>query len=178
MNGVGDRSYIDELHTIWRVYLHQVLQRVRCRVQTKHVDIPKLYYSIREVSELFDEEQHILRHWEREIPALHPHKNRAGNRVYTERDLRVLRVLKVLLREQKKTIAEVRILLADGIPSDLEHIANDTSIEQRYAEKRRAAELQATLTREGDTILLTRHEAEMILSTLRRLEEILSDAQP
>ncbi len=178
MHTVWDRSYFDELHTIWRVYLHQVLQRARCGVQTKHSDIPKLYYSIREVSELFDEQQHILRHWEREIPVLRPHKNRAGNRVYTERDLRVLRVLKVLLREQKKTIAEVRTLLADGIPSDLEHIANDTSIEQRYAEKRRAAERQATLTREGDTIFLTRDEAEMILSTLRRLEEILSNARP
>jgi len=141
----------------------------------KHTDIPKLYYSIREVSQLFDEEQHILRHWEREIPVLHPNKNRAGNRVYTERDLRVLRVLKVLLREQRKTIAEVRTLLADGIPDELEHIANDTSIEQRYAEKRRAAELRAKLVSQNDTVTLTRQEAETILSTLRRLEELLGD---
>jgi DNA-binding transcriptional MerR regulator len=141
----------------------------------KHTDIPKLYYSIREVSELFDEEQHILRHWEREIPALHPNKNRAGNRVYTERDLRVLRVLKVLLREQRKTIAEVRTLLADGIPEELEHIASDASIEQRYAEKRRAAELRAKLASQTDTITLTRQEAETILSTLQRLEELFGD---
>lgn len=148
------------------------------RVSTvKHPTIPKLYYTIREVSELFDEQQHVLRHWEREFPLLRPNKNRAGVRVYTERDLRVLRVLKVLLREQHKTIAEVRQLLANGISEELEPIANDTTIEKRYAEKRRATKVNAKLTGSADTVVLSREEAEHLLATLKRIEEFLGGSR-
>ncbi len=141
----------------------------------KQTTNPKLYYSIREVSELFDEEQHILRHWEREIPVLRPNKNRAGNRIYTERDLRVLRVLKVLIREQNKTIAQVRQLLANGIPEELESIANDATIEQRYAGKRRSAVTTATPSSNDQFIALPRAEAERLLATLKQIEQLLGD---
>ncbi|MCS6999625.1 MAG: MerR family transcriptional regulator [Bacteroidota bacterium] len=141
----------------------------------KNSAVPKLYYSIREVCEMFDEQQHVLRHWEREFDLLRPNKNRAGNRVYTERDLRVLRVLKVLLREQHKTTAEVRQILANGIPESLEPIASDTSIEQRYAEKRRNAIRNTPLHSSEDAIVLSRKDAEALLATLRRLEELLGD---
>ncbi|MCU0329716.1 MAG: MerR family transcriptional regulator [Candidatus Kapabacteria bacterium] len=67
--------------------------------------IQKLYYSIAEVSKIVDEEQHVLRYWEREFPQLRPQKNRAGNRVYTSRDLATLRVIKRLLREERYTVA-------------------------------------------------------------------------
>lgn len=143
-------------------------------VPVKQASVPKLYYSIREVSEMFDEEPNILRHWEREFSILRPNKNRAGNRIYTERDLRILRVLKVLLREQRRTTAEVRQLLADGIPAELESLANDTSIEQRYREKRQAAQLQTKLTKSGDTITLTRAEAEFLLATLKRIAAFMA----
>ncbi len=141
----------------------------------KQTTNPKLYYSIREVSELFDEEQHILRHWEREIPVLRPNKNRAGNRIYTERDLRVLRVLKVLIREQHKTIAQVRQLLANGIPEELESIANDATIEQRYAGVRRSAVTTAPLGSNDQVITLPRAEAERLLATLKQIEQLLGD---
>lgn len=149
---------------------------IEATVAVKQSAIPKLYYSIREVSELFDEEQHILRHWEREIPLLRPNKNRAGNRVYVERDLRVLRVLKVLIREQRKTLAEVRQLLADGIPAELEPIANDTTIEQRYGQKRQSATIDAALSAADETVVLPRTEAERLLETLKRIEELLGDS--
>jgi DNA-binding transcriptional MerR regulator len=67
--------------------------------------IERLYYSITEVSKLIGEEQHVLRYWEREFQQLRPQKNRAGNRVYTAKDLGVLRVIKRLLREERYTVA-------------------------------------------------------------------------
>lgn len=67
--------------------------------------IQKLYYSITEVSKIVGEEQHVLRYWEREFPQLRPQKNRAGNRVYTQRDLAVLRVIRRLLRSERYTVA-------------------------------------------------------------------------
>ncbi len=67
--------------------------------------IQRLYYSITEVSKIIGEEQHVLRYWEREFPQLKPVKNRAGNRVYTKKDLDVLRTIKRLLRDERYTVA-------------------------------------------------------------------------
>ncbi|MFM8568597.1 MAG: MerR family transcriptional regulator [Candidatus Kapaibacterium sp.] len=79
----------------------------------------RLYYSIKEVGELFDEEQHILRYWEREFDCLRPAKNRAGNRTYTTKDLNVLRVIKKLLRVDRIPVSEARGLLQRGVTSEM-----------------------------------------------------------
>ncbi len=68
----------------------------------------KLYYSISEVSEILEEEQHILRYWEKEFPQLKPKKNRGGNRSYSKNDLSILKGIKRLIREDKLTISEAR----------------------------------------------------------------------
>lgn len=47
---------------------------------------------------------HILRYWESEFSILRPRKNRAGNRAYTERDIKIIKLLKKLLYEDKFTI--------------------------------------------------------------------------
>jgi DNA-binding transcriptional MerR regulator len=44
-------------------------------------------HTIKEVSLIVDEEQHVLRYWEREFAFLNPQKNEAGNRIYTSVDL-------------------------------------------------------------------------------------------
>lgn len=64
----------------------------------------KLYYSISEVSKIVDEEQHILRYWEKEFDAINPKKNRAGNRIYSERDITIIKAVKKLLREDKLSL--------------------------------------------------------------------------
>jgi DNA-binding transcriptional MerR regulator len=64
----------------------------------------KLYYSISEVSKIVDEEQHILRYWEKEFEVINPKKNRAGNRVYSERDITIIKTVKKLLREDKLSL--------------------------------------------------------------------------
>ncbi len=81
--------------------------------------IKKLYHSIAEAATLVGEEQHVLRYWEREFPQLRPQKNRAGNRVYTQRDIAVLQVIKQLLREKRYTVAGAREhLRASVVPDD------------------------------------------------------------
>ena len=76
--------------------------------------IKKLYYSISEVSDLTGLAPHVLRYWETEFPELHPKKNRAGNRVYTEEDLEILERIQRLLREEKYTLAGARQALKRG----------------------------------------------------------------
>jgi len=62
------------------------------------------YYSIGEVAEIMGLKSHILRFWEAEFPILRPRKNRAGNRAYTERDIKIIRLIKQLLYVDKYTI--------------------------------------------------------------------------
>ena len=66
--------------------------------------IKRLYYSIGEVSNLVDEEQYVLRYWETEFEALRPQKNRAGNRIYNDRDIEIIRTIQQLLRIRRFTI--------------------------------------------------------------------------
>jgi len=64
----------------------------------------KLYYSISEVAEMTGLKPHILRFWEGEFPMLKPRKNRAGNRAYTERDIKIVSLIRQLLYVEKYTI--------------------------------------------------------------------------
>jgi DNA-binding transcriptional MerR regulator len=70
----------------------------------KDTGIKRLYYSISEASRLADEEQYVLRYWETEFEQLRPQKNRAGNRVYTPKDIEIIKAIKHLLREKRYTI--------------------------------------------------------------------------
>ena len=64
----------------------------------------KLYYSIKEVSEMTDLKPYVLRYWESEFPSLKPSKNRAGNRTFKKQDIQVVLDIKKLLYQKKFTI--------------------------------------------------------------------------
>jgi len=77
----------------------------------RDLSIKKLYYSISEVSKITDIEQYVLRYWETEFDQLSPQKNRAGNRIYTNKDIRLILYIKELLREKKYTIEGAKKIL-------------------------------------------------------------------
>jgi DNA-binding transcriptional MerR regulator len=79
----------------------------------KDLSIKKLYYSISEVSKITTIEQYVLRYWETEFEQLKPQKNRAGNRVYTNKDIQLILYIKHLLREKKYTIEGAKKILDD-----------------------------------------------------------------
>ena len=70
----------------------------------KNNQTEKLYYSISDVSQIIDEEQYVLRYWEREFAEIKPRKNRAGNRAYTAKDVAIIQTIKRLLRNERLTI--------------------------------------------------------------------------
>lgn len=88
----------------------------------KDFGLKKLYYSISEVSKLTDLEQYILRYWETEFEQLKPSKNRAGNRIYTNKDIKMILLIKNLLREEKYTIEGAKKILSD--PTELKNLAS------------------------------------------------------
>jgi DNA-binding transcriptional MerR regulator len=89
----------------------------------KDFGLKKLYYSISEVSKLTDLEQYILRYWETEFDQLKPSKNRAGNRIYTNKDIKMILLIKKLLREEKYTIEGAKKILSD--PAELKNISSN-----------------------------------------------------
>ncbi len=88
----------------------------------KDFSIKKLYYSISEVSKITNLEQYVLRYWESEFEELQPAKNRAGNRIYTNKDIQLILFIKRLLREERYTIEGAKqVLKTQGVvPFDLE----------------------------------------------------------
>ena len=64
----------------------------------------KLYYSISEVSELFDINASTLRFWEKEFEALKPTKNKKGNRLFTQKDIDLIKQIVDLVKQQGFTI--------------------------------------------------------------------------
>src|SRR4030066_2111658 len=85
----------------------------------KDLSIKKLYYSISEVSKITEMEQYVLRYWETEFEQLKPQKNRAGNRIYTNKDIQIILQIKSLLREKKYTIEGAKKILADFSPEKI-----------------------------------------------------------
>ena len=77
----------------------------------KDFEFKKLYYSISEVSRITGLEQHVLRYWESQFPELNPAKNRAGNRIYTNKDISLIFEIKRLVREQGFTIEGAKKVL-------------------------------------------------------------------
>lgn len=82
----------------------------------KATGIRKLYYSISEVSKITDLEQYVLRYWESEFDELKPQKNRAGNRIYTNRDIKLIIYIKKLLRDERYTIEGAKRVLKSYTP--------------------------------------------------------------
>lgn len=79
----------------------------------KDLSIKKLYYSISEVSKITEVEQYVLRYWETEFEELNPQKNRAGNRIYTNKDIQLILKIKNLLRDKKYTIEGAKNIIVD-----------------------------------------------------------------
>jgi len=88
----------------------------------KDLAIKKLYYSISEVSKITEIEQYVLRYWETEFEQLKPQKNRAGNRIYTNKDIQLILYIKELLRGKKYTIEGAKKILEEFPQTKIMHL--------------------------------------------------------
>jgi DNA-binding transcriptional MerR regulator len=65
----------------------------------------RLYFKIGEACKELGIQPYVLRYWETEFPALAPSKSRSGQRVYSEKEMEIIRRIKQLLYEEGYTIA-------------------------------------------------------------------------
>lgn len=70
--------------------------------------IEKLYYSIGEVAEMLDVPVSTVRFWENEFDILKPMKNKKGNRMFTPSDIKNLKIIHHLLKNEGMTLSGVK----------------------------------------------------------------------
>lgn len=68
----------------------------------------KLYYKIREVTEITGIKPYVLRYWESEFGLLNIQKSRSGQRTYRKKDIETILRIKKLLYDDCYTIAGAR----------------------------------------------------------------------
>jgi DNA-binding transcriptional MerR regulator len=66
--------------------------------------IKKLYYTIKEVADMFSVSESALRNWERDFPNLNPKRSSSGDRKYTEKDIKEVRLIVSVRKEKRLTV--------------------------------------------------------------------------
>jgi DNA-binding transcriptional MerR regulator len=79
----------------------------------KEAKVEKLFYSIGEVAEILDVPISTVRFWENEFEILKPMKNKKGNRLFTPADLKNLRIIHRLVKEEGMTLTGARKRLSE-----------------------------------------------------------------
>ena len=85
----------------------------------------KIYYTMGEVSEMFDVNPSLIRFWEQKFDILKPDKNKKGNRLFTPKDVENLKLIYHLVKENGMTLAGAAKRLRDnreGVERNLEII--------------------------------------------------------
>ncbi len=104
----------------------------------------KLYYSSSEVSTMLELEPSVLRFWEDQFGQLRIKRNRAGKRMYREKDIELIRRIKQLTRDEGYTIAGARKKLQESAANrGAEKAARTAERADRAAEKAAPGPVQA-----------------------------------
>lgn len=75
----------------------------------------KLYYSIREVAEMFGVNESTLRYWEQEFPFLHPKNSRYSKvRQYQEKDINQIRLIHNLVKVRGFKLAAAKKIISSN----------------------------------------------------------------
>lgn len=86
-----------------------------CIIMAQETDNPrKLYYSIKEVAQMLNVSESLLRYWETEFPHLRP--KTTGNKVrqYTEKDINQIKVIYNLVKVRGFKLAAARKMINEN----------------------------------------------------------------
>ncbi len=86
----------------------------------ENMDTGKVYYSIGEVAGMFDLNTSLIRFWEKEFDIIQPHKNKKGNRFFTQQDVDHFHLIYNLVKEQGYTLSGAKQKLKEN-PEETEH---------------------------------------------------------
>lgn len=99
----------------------------------------KMYYSIKEVSDMVGVPDSTLRYWEKQFKELNPKKSSSGVRQYTKDDIETIKLIHHLLKEKGLNIAAAK----DRLKNTKSKVVESSEIVDRMKAVR--DELQAML---------------------------------
>jgi DNA-binding transcriptional MerR regulator len=144
----------------------------------KNFAMKKLYYSISEVSKITDLEQYVLRYWETEFDQLKPAKNLAGNRIYTNKDIKLILHIKKLLRDEKYTIEGAKKLLKSYNIKEEEQLltgTDDAKPKSTFSHSKNELSLFNSDEDKNGESVQSDIDSKPLLSDLKELKSFLSD---
>lgn len=74
-------------------------------------EITKLYYKIGEVAEMFGVNTSLIRFYEKEFDIIKPHRNKKGNRLFTQNDVDHFHTIFHLIKEKGFTLEGAKVHL-------------------------------------------------------------------
>jgi DNA-binding transcriptional MerR regulator len=77
---------------------------ITIKMPYKDRDISKLYYTMGEVTQMFDVNASQIRFYEKEFDILQPKKNKKGNRLFTPEDVENLKIIFSLVKDKGFTL--------------------------------------------------------------------------
>ncbi len=92
----------------------------------------KLYYSIREVAEMFGVNESLIRYWEKEFAEIAPKRAGGNIRQYTKEDIESIRQIYYLVKEKGMTLAGAKQLMKQN----KEGVRNTTELVNRLKQIR------------------------------------------
>ncbi len=72
------------------------------------MDSKKIYYTMGEVTEMFDVNASLIRHWESSFDIIKPKRNNKGNRLFSQQDVDNLKLIYHLVKERGMTLSGAR----------------------------------------------------------------------
>lgn len=103
----------------------------------------KAYYSIKEVSEMFNVNPSTLRYWEKEFPHLHPKISSGQVRQYSKSDIEDLRLIYNLVKVRGFKLAAARKMIhanRNGVDKSAAILEKLTSVRNDLMEMKAALE--------------------------------------
>ena len=82
----------------------------------------KLFYKISEAAEMFSVNISAIRFWEKEFEILKPKKNKKGNRLFTPKDIKNLKIIHHLLKERGFTVERAKRKLKENKTDTINNI--------------------------------------------------------
>ncbi len=130
----------------------------------------KLYYKIGEACKILEIQPYVLRYWETEFPFLSPNKSKSGQRVYSDREIEVIRRIKELLYEEGYTIAGAKKKLEGELTADAE---GDAPLPSKSVPKKTARGKSASRKAKGGEPARSAELRRGVEVALRQAREIL-----
>ena len=91
--------------------------------------LTKVYYSIGEVAEMFKVNTSLIRFWDKEFDIIQPKKNKKGNRLFTQDDVKNYHLIHFLVKQRGYTLKGAK----DKIKGNKNDVVNQQLIAQKMS---------------------------------------------